>query len=144
MQIRMKKFSQGFTLIELMVVVTLIGILIAAGIIAFTNAQMSARDSKRKADINAISDAMEQYFQTNKAYPLSPYPAAIGGLFPSGSIPKDPNGSSYTITSISTKFCACVKLDRPGKGNADDLGALGVCTFNNTTASDYFCAAQRQ
>lgn len=52
----------GFTLIELMVVVAIIGILMAAGIITFSSAQRNARDAKRRADVDAIAKAFEQYY----------------------------------------------------------------------------------
>lgn len=52
----------GFTLIELMVVVSLIGILMLAGILAFTASQQNSRDSRRKADVDAIGKALEQYY----------------------------------------------------------------------------------
>ncbi len=141
------KKTRGFTLIELMVVVTITGIIMAAGIIAFTNAQRNSRDSKRKADVDAISKVMEQYFQINRVYPLSPYPAAIGSYFPAGYIPTTPNGGSYTITSTASTYCICDKLDKPATGNATSLGSGGTCAYvlqANVGTGDYICTSQRQ
>src|SRR3989337_1417955 len=45
---------KGFTLIELLVVIALIGILASFAIASFTSAQAKGRDSKRKADLNAV------------------------------------------------------------------------------------------
>lgn len=61
--------KRGFTLIELLVVISIISILSVIGISIFANAQKSGRDAKRKADINAISKALEQYRTANGRYP---------------------------------------------------------------------------
>lgn len=51
--------KRGFTLIELLVVISIIGILAAFIVASFTSAQAKARDSRRKADLDAIKKALE-------------------------------------------------------------------------------------
>ena len=51
----------GFTLIELLVVIVIIGILASFAVASFTSAQAKGRDSRRKADLNAIKTALELY-----------------------------------------------------------------------------------
>jgi len=133
----------GFTLIELMVVVAIIGILMAAGILAFTNAQQTARDARRRADIDAISKAQEQYNQANAgAYAASA--SALNSYFPSGSVPADPQGAGYSLSLTTTQYCVCANLEKTGKGNATALGAAGACTYGTGASANYFCASQRQ
>src|SRR3989344_1785616 len=60
---------RGFTLIELLVVITLIAILIGAGTVSYTNAQRKGRDGRRKTDIKAIQQGLDQYFSQNGKYP---------------------------------------------------------------------------
>ena len=64
-----RKAIHGFSLIELLVVITIISILIGAGTVSYTNAQQKGRDGKRKSDLKAIQQALEVFFQQNKAYP---------------------------------------------------------------------------
>lgn len=89
----------GFTLIELMVVISIIAILAVVGIVIFGNAQSKARDGRRKADIDSIADALE----TNKPAGSLNYPSTelsdVTKLFSGGVIPTDPKvGESYCIT----------------------------------------------
>lgn len=61
--------KKGFTLVELLVAISIIAILSAIGMIVFGNVQMQARDSKRKQDLRAISTALEIYYNKNGKYP---------------------------------------------------------------------------
>lgn len=51
--------KKGFTLIELLVVIAIIGILATIIVASFTSAQQRARDSRRKADLDAFKKALE-------------------------------------------------------------------------------------
>lgn len=68
-------FRRGFTLIELMIVIVILGILMGTILPRLTGAQSRARDTARIADLNNISQAMEVYFSDEGEYP----PAACAG-----------------------------------------------------------------
>jgi prepilin-type N-terminal cleavage/methylation domain-containing protein len=59
----------GFTLIELVVVIAIIGILSITGAVAFSNSLKLARDGRRKQDLDAITQALRMYYQEYGRYP---------------------------------------------------------------------------
>lgn len=62
---------KGFTLIELMIVISIIAIISAVGISTFNQAQMRGRDAKRKQDLRSVAIALELYKQRNGRYPCA-------------------------------------------------------------------------
>jgi prepilin-type N-terminal cleavage/methylation domain-containing protein len=68
----MKKVGEGrggFTLVELMLVIAIIGILATVGIFMLNIARAKSRDAKRVSDIQIIRAALESYWLDQAAYP---------------------------------------------------------------------------
>jgi len=67
----MKKKKGSFTLIEVLVVATVIALLAAAGIVSYSQFLRQSRDAKRKADLEQIRGALEMYRSNNNYYPTN-------------------------------------------------------------------------
>jgi prepilin-type N-terminal cleavage/methylation domain-containing protein len=75
---------RGFTIVELLVVIVVIGILVTIVTINWSGAQARSRDSKRLADAKAIEAALESYRSNNTGYPASSTATQVGGAATAG------------------------------------------------------------
>jgi type IV pilus assembly protein PilE len=92
--------QNGFTLIELMIVVAVIGILAAIGIPAY---QDHVTRGKLVEATSALSDGrikMEQFFQDNRTYAGGPAPAATANF--TYSLNPTPTAAAYTIVATGS------------------------------------------
>lgn len=65
----LKRKQGGFTIIELLIVIIVIGILATLVITTFSGIQRNARNRTREADINAMHSQLEYYYGQNDVYP---------------------------------------------------------------------------
>lgn len=65
------KRTKGFTVVELMVVISIIGILSTVTYASFSQAQKKSRIAKRVSDLKQMQVALEYYYAVNKSYPNS-------------------------------------------------------------------------
>ncbi len=60
---------QAFTIVEILITITIMGILLTLAVVNVNSSQMNARDSERKADIEAIASSFETYYNTVNTNP---------------------------------------------------------------------------
>jgi len=86
--------ERGFTLIELIIVITLIVILASMGLAQYRNSQIYAKESVLKADLFRMRDAIDQYYADKNQYP-----STLDALVSEGymrKLPEDPFTKSST------------------------------------------------
>lgn len=135
--------NKGFTLVELLVVISIIGILSTVIGVNYTNAKKITRDAKRKADLENVAAAFEMYYSEYKKYPECPYDNASLVLNESGyltTIPKDPlNNSEYAYECVSDPdkgwFGIYTRLEKPTK-NDPTLDINAIVSGDNVRQGD--------
>jgi prepilin-type N-terminal cleavage/methylation domain-containing protein len=108
---RTQRTKQGFTLVEIMIVVAIIALLAAIAIPNLLRAKMTSNDALAKATLRAISTAAESYGTANN------------GNYP---------GSEASLTSanppfLNTSYCANSQV-----GNQGIAGYIYNCTMSNS------------
>ena len=93
----LRKDEQGFTLIELMVVVIIIGILVAIAVPLYGGVQARARDNACMANVRTLNGAVSMYYAENDSFPDNVQALETAGFIQDD--PECPNEGAYSIDS---------------------------------------------
>lgn len=118
MRERLRQSQSGFTLIELMVVILIIGLLATIVVQNLKGATDKAKRIKAQADISALKTALDRYYLDNGSYPSSdqglpalisaPQNGKVPADYPPGGyierIPNDPWGNPYVYQSDGDNY----------------------------------------
>jgi len=133
----------GFTLLELVVVIGIVALLVGIASVSYSAAQLRTRDARRKADLNAMKDALEQYYSaTSFVYPTGD--CTVAKTYLKSGWPVDPiGGASYTYTGTTgcaaASYCICAQLETTSGGNAS---AANCTSWAGNGA--YYCVGNLQ
>lgn len=139
----MKNFKKGFTLIELMVVITVIAILSTIALFGIGKTQASARDTSRQQIMNGVRTALERYYGDNQAYPATQtFCALVTTLsgYLGATLPIDPKTKVGIVCNPATE----------GATYSYTAGNAGTCTgagytltlIKESGGTSYFCSPQ--
>ena len=135
------KKQSGFTLLELLIVIVIIGILAVLIIPNLASGPQRARDAQRKSDLRNIKTALETYYNDTNSYPGggSWKTDLTGGATPyMKTVPQDPKSKSdytYATTPVActTGSCTSYTLTATLENQKDSqaTGANGQYTINS-------------
>ncbi len=132
----MMRNKKGFTLIELLVAMTIVAVLAGISLVSYQGARKSARDGKRKTDLEQIRSAMEMCRADTGSYPA--------GTLSSGdditcdtqtylTIPADPISSKqYIYVGAADSYTLCASLEME-EGTVTGCGSCGSEDCNYKT-----------
>lgn len=98
-----RKNTAGFTLVEIMIVVAIIGLLAAIAVPNFAQARTNARRGTCINNMRLIDAAKEQYaLENNKDSSVTPANADLTPYLKGNAMPTCPASGSYTVNAIGT------------------------------------------
>ncbi|MCX7881308.1 MAG: type II secretion system protein GspG [Patescibacteria group bacterium] len=145
--------EKSFTLIEILVVATIIVLLASGGIVSYSQFLKQSRDAKRKADLEQIKAALEMYRSNNGYYPSGNSVSNLSILTGSPkyieSIPQDPRPSLYKYdydaipsgcNNVSPNYCYDYNLGaKLESGGTDCTSPNNDCEVNAGNQPCNYC-----
>lgn len=137
----MQKQNSGFTLIELMVAVSILGILLAIAMPAYQSYTIRNNRAAVQAEMLQIAGNIERYKARQLSYKgadtalgaSTPYPKAGGKRIYTINLAVDPNGSGWILTASpenKQKVDGVLRLDSQGRKCWDKTSTL-TCDLSN-------------
>ena len=134
------KINKGFTLVELLVVISVIATLTALLLPNFMGARERARDAQKVQDLNAIKTALRLYYNDTQSYPDTNW-SGLGTEL----VKYMPNmvnigfSGTYTVAADLDSFVLQVDLDN-GTGD-DDINSQKKCGITDPVEKVYAVCA---
>lgn len=139
----MSRKKKGFTIIELLVVMTVIAIMVGLALPRFKGMQDEGNIAKAKGELRTLQTAVESYYiHNNSAYPAtgaSALQTALASAVPSiiTYVPTDPFSSSsadygYVLGGTNSKFYVIYSVGPAGNGSAS-IASDAVSETNGST-----------
>jgi len=119
---------KGFTLIEMLVVIAIIGLLSSVIVIGLSGARSKARDARRVSDIRGIQNSLELAYSSIDGYPTS---------IPPNAPQTDPQGSDYEYDTQNNDFSYTLGTNLEN----DDLATSNSSACPAGVSVPFFCVS---
>lgn len=121
------KVQKGFTLVELMIVVTIVAILASIGIPAYNDYVLRGKLTEAMTELAAMRVRLEQYYQDNRTY--------VGGCA-AGTVAPLPTGTKYFTYTCPTLTASAFTVNATGvtsQGTGDFVYTIDQSNAKRTT-----------
>jgi len=130
---RTQGLKKGFTLVEMLVVLGIIGLLSSITIVSISSARATSRDKVRIVDISQLELSFRLLLESNGSYPVYDNGAnisAVSELSVGGRVPVDPINdatyeyiydSKYSCNGVDRKVVYATALEKLPDANEDTL-----------------------
>ena len=98
---------RGFTIVELIITITIMGILLTLAVVNVNSTQMNARDSERRADIESIATALESF------YSIGTDGSTNFGRYPSTGLNNNTTAITKNLRDVDLKSFMAPGIDDP-------------------------------
>jgi general secretion pathway protein G len=135
--------STGFTLIELIVVATILGVMLTVALVSYASTTSRSRDGKRQADVEQVRSALEMWRSDNGSYvnvSSGAVYSALSTLQTQGYIdkmPRDPKSTGwseylYTQAGSGATYTICARTENviPNQSCSSCTSPYNYCTKN--------------
>lgn len=127
----------GFTMMELMIAIVIIGLLAALAIPASAMYMERARDAERETSLQTISLGLKNYHSDMNQYPETDnncVPEVLSGWIEGGVVPTSPSGVlydegcgengryAYNVSGDKRSYIVAANMERKSRGNSDTDG----------------------
>ncbi|MDB5178024.1 MAG: Type secretion system protein [Candidatus Saccharibacteria bacterium] len=127
--------QKGFTIVELLIVIVVIGILAAITIVAYNGIQQRGRDAQRQSDIKTVAKALEMYYLDEGRFPPAQGSASIGSGWSSTADNSWANLAFYLVP----KYISALPRDPISTPGTNITNAQGYNYGFFADKSGYYC-----
>lgn len=129
--------KKGFTLVELLVVISVIATLVAILLPNFMGARDRAKDAQKIQDAYAIKNALRMYYNDNQIYPTPNAESKV--VLPTGYM--TPIGLGYTYVQTNNGDGFQIKIPLESGQGTDDTDSQTKCGISPTVDKLYAVCA---